>query len=145
MVWDIPDQLGTAFLAVSPPSPLLSPSLLAGVMGVVVRWAEWETRKALMLCSTVQQCQNHWYAINTVSVTNPKHSSILAAMKEVNSTPGRPSTILLPMRHTWALNLAYCCLVSFPVFIICPEQMTYLLSEAATMNSPLQAWNGDVH
>lgn len=89
-----------------------------------------------MLCSTVEQKLNHWSAINTDSVTNPNHSSIWAVMKNVNSIPGRSSTILLPTRRAWALNLAYGCLVSFPGFITCPEQMTYLLSEAATTNSP---------
>lgn len=34
----------------------------------------------------------HWCVINTVSATDPKHSTMWAAMNKVNSIPTRPST-----------------------------------------------------
>lgn len=36
----------------------------------------------------------HWCGINTALVTSPKHSTIQAAVKKVNSIPARPNTLL---------------------------------------------------
>lgn len=37
--------------------------------------------------------KKHWWVINTVLVTKPKHSSLCASRKEINSIPGRPSRV----------------------------------------------------
>lgn len=52
------------------------------------------TRKLQCSASTAQQQRKHWCAINTVLVTNPKHSTIQAAMKKINVNSGRPSITL---------------------------------------------------
>lgn len=128
MVGEIPGQLGTAFLAASPPSLLLFPSLLAG--GRVRNRGSLDAVQHCWAKAKPLVCYQHWFSHKS------KPQFHMGCYENVNSIPGRSSTILLPTRRTWALNLAYSCLVSFPGFIICPEQMTYLLSEAAMTNSP---------
>jgi len=67
------------------PSQLLAhPVYLLGVREG--RSAEWQKETALMLCkhcSTVAKIL--WLSINTILVTNSKHSTMWAAMKKINS------------------------------------------------------------
>lgn len=48
---------------------------------------------------TAQQYSVHWFVFHTVLVMNPKHSTVQAAMKEIDSIPTKPSTASL-----WAMG-----------------------------------------
>lgn len=78
------DQLRSE-LCPLPNAPALPASFL------VIWW--YEKQKKTWLCvSTAQQYWKHLYIINIVFSTNPNHSSILATMKKINSTPAKIST-----------------------------------------------------
>jgi len=55
------------------------------VVMVVERWC---------YASTLQQWPKHWCIINTVLATDPKHNTVRASMKKVNSILDRPSTLV---------------------------------------------------
>lgn len=54
----------------------------------------WRVRNREGL-DTAQWYSVHWIVFPTVLVMNPKHSTILAAMKKINSIPTKPSTASL--------------------------------------------------
>ena len=78
-------QLGSAVLAVPPPSCSCTPSLLAGGVG-------WEQERPWLCASTAQRWLKHPGVINAVSSSNPKQSPTLATRKKINSIPAKPST-----------------------------------------------------
>lgn len=87
--WNMPmvslDQL--SWLHPLPDSCTPSTFLLGGQSG--------KKRKPWFCASTVQQPPKHGYVINTLLVTNPKHSMIQATKREKkNSVPPRPSTTI---------------------------------------------------
>lgn len=86
-------QSRSAVLALSPPSSLPSPSLLAGLTE--------EKSRHWCRASTIQPGLKHWCVINTVLLTNPKHSNTPAAMKKVNSIAARCST------HTRSITILF--------------------------------------
>jgi len=69
-----------------PSQPPVHPSPLTGR-------ATGEAGKSLMLCKHCSQQLTHpCVVIETVLVTSPKHSTIQAAMKKINSVPAKTST-----------------------------------------------------
>lgn len=57
--------------------------------------------------------------LSTVLATNPKHRTIWAAMREVNSIPARPSTAIIQnnsssfAKYSNAIKMFYCLLLLF--------------------------------
>ena len=90
MVWTIPlvswGQM--SWLCLLPTSCAPPARLLAGQY-------EEQTRPGLCV-SIAQQYLKHPCIINTVHSTNLKHSSILATMKKINSTPAKTSIFSTP-------------------------------------------------
>lgn len=80
-------QLRSPLLALSPPDFMcpLGPPHWQGSM------RRWKPEMSLALCSTTQQQLKHRCVISILWVTNLKHNSIQATMKN-NSIPARPST-----------------------------------------------------
>lgn len=72
-------------LAVYLSSLLRTPSLLT------LGGAEWERESLGALHRLFSNCQN--VVVNAVSATNPKHSTIRAALKKTNSVPARASKL----------------------------------------------------
>ena len=79
-------QSGSAVLAVSPPNPFPTPSLL--VLG-----PESEKEKALMLCKHCSAIAKTLCFTSTGLVTSLEHSTIQAATEKINSIPAKPSAI----------------------------------------------------
>lgn len=63
--------------------------------------AEWEWEKALMLCKHKPVVKT-LCVISTVLATNPKHSTVQAALKKVDSLPAGPSAASVQSRGTQA-------------------------------------------
>lgn len=76
-------QSGPAVQAVSPPSSLATPGLLAGVG--TQREEPWHC------ASAIQQQPKHCRVVSAVLATSPKHSTMQAALRKVDSIPARPS------------------------------------------------------
>lgn len=74
------------------PLPVYCPHLAC----LLIRWAGMMTDRVgeakMPWYRTVQQQPRHWCFISTVLATNPKHSAIWTAMKNVNSSPARRCT-----------------------------------------------------
>lgn len=76
-------QLGWALLALS--SPSLSPSPSCSLRSR-------RGKKRQKCCASIAQQQpTHWGVSNTVWATDPKHTTIQAAVKKTSSIPARPS------------------------------------------------------
>lgn len=76
-------QVGSAVLPVSHPNYLSIPSCGSRIRKRERGTCTWHCT------STVQQQPKHRCVINTVLVTNPKHTTVRAAAKNVNSIPDR--------------------------------------------------------
>lgn len=70
-------------------------------LAYLLEQAEWGKIKPWCCASNAQQKPKYWCVISTVLATNPKQSTIWAAMKKVTSIPARPSTV----RKQYFLNL----------------------------------------
>ena len=79
-------QFMSAVPSVSSPNFLYTPSLLTGDL-------KWEKEKASVLCKYSSATARTLLCYNSDLLTNPKPSTIRAAMK--NSIPARPSTLTL--------------------------------------------------
>lgn len=83
-------QFGSVILVASPPIFLHTPKLLAGEAERVGKRESLNAAQALFSNS-----QNTGMLINTVLVTNPKHSTIQAIKTKQKSVPDRPSTTIM--------------------------------------------------
>lgn len=63
-------------------------------LGDAPKWKQYgkKRRKPWGCAGAVWQKPKHWYVIQTVLATNPKHSNLWTAMKKFNSVPARPRT-----------------------------------------------------
>lgn len=89
----------------------------------------WETETSLDLCSTVLQQPKRWFDINIILILNPKHSTIPASRKKINSPNWNQDKQPFPWFTHTRLLLALRTQVGFRIKLEsdkCPKQRTYI-------------------